>query len=184
VWVSAKVGTWRVSLKAVCAVPGRVCSTAAIAALWTCLFYSSQCCPLDLSLLQQPVLPPGRVSPTAVCSVPGRVCVSVLQQSVLSLLGSGLQLLVLHLDVCVQHQPVLCQDVYSIAYMQQHVLHLYCLSYCIWKCLSTRALCCTCTCLSTRALCCTWTCLPTIALCCTRTCLSTRACAASVRVCL
>jgi hypothetical protein len=31
--------------------PGRVCSTAACAAPWTCLFYSCLCCPLDVSAL-------------------------------------------------------------------------------------------------------------------------------------
>jgi hypothetical protein len=36
-------------------------STAASAAPWTCLIYSSQCCPMDMSGLLQPVLPPGHV---------------------------------------------------------------------------------------------------------------------------
>jgi hypothetical protein len=91
-----------------------------------------------VSGLQQLVLPsgrvchteasaaPGRVSPTAVCAVPGPVCVSVLQQSVISLLGSDLQLLVLHLDVFIQQQPVLCQDVYSIAYSSLCCIFIVC----------------------------------------------------------
>ncbi len=94
---------------------------------------------LDVSGLQQPVLPPVRVCFTAACAAPEVLDVSVLQQPVLpfnvsllqqSLLSldvsmrlfysslycsrtevSGLQLLVLHLDVFVQQQPVLCQEV-------------------------------------------------------------------------
>ncbi len=60
---------------------------------------------------------------TRVCAVPGPVCVSVLQQSVL-LEVSGLQQLVLLLDMSFQQQPVLCQEVYGL---QQLVLHLDCL---------------------------------------------------------
>ncbi len=67
--------------------------------------------PSDVSVLQQSVLPFGhvcstlacaaleRVSSEAVCAVPGSVCVSVLRKSVQSLEVSGLQLLMLQLDV-------------------------------------------------------------------------------------
>ncbi len=43
---------------------GRGCSIAACNCPWRCLFYSGLCY-LDLSVLQQPALPPGRVCPTA-----------------------------------------------------------------------------------------------------------------------
>ncbi len=124
----------------------------------------------------------------------------ILQQSVRPD-KSGLQQLVLRLEVSVQQQPVLCQEVYCL---RQLVLHMDCLS--IWTCLPTRilcalvvsvykSLCCTYACPSTRAfvlrldvssfknLCCTCVCLSTRALGYTRRCLSTRDCAAPVRVC-
>jgi hypothetical protein len=82
---------------------------------------------------------------------------------------------------------MLCQEVYGL---QQHVLHLYCLS--ARACAApgrvflvfSRTFVLHLACLSTRALRCTWMCLPTGALCCTWTCLSARIFAAPVRICL
>ena len=128
------------------------------------------------------------VSSTAVCAFPGRVCVSALQCSSLYCPRRCVAcscMLVLQMHVFVQQQPMLCQEVYGL---QQHVLHLYCLSaracaapgrvFLVFSrtfvlhlaCLSTRALCSTKRCLSTRALRCTWMCLPTGALRCTWVC--------------
>jgi hypothetical protein len=129
-----------------CAAPTSVCSTAACAAL-------------------------ERISSTAGCAVLGRVCVSVTALSILEV--SGLQLLVLQLNIFVQQQPALCQEMYGLQSLSL---------CCTWTCLSTSAFVLHLACLSTRVL--NWTCLPERALCCTMTCLSTKACAAPVRVCL
>jgi hypothetical protein len=82
---------------AVSAAPGHVWSTAACAAPWTCLVYSSQYCPLDMSDLQQPVLPPGHVWSTAACAVPWTCLIYSSQCCPLDM--SGLQQPVLPLDV-------------------------------------------------------------------------------------
>ena len=146
--------------------------------LWTCVSSMAACAALEL------------VSSTAVCAFPGRVCVSALQCSSLYCPRRCVAcscMLVLQMHVFVQQQPMLCQEVYGL---QQHVLHLYCLSAracaapgCVFLVFS-RTFVLHLACLSTRALRCTWMCLPTGALCCTWTCLSARIFAAPVGVCL
>ncbi len=128
---------------------------------WTWLFYSSLCCPC--SIVETCLFYGSLCYPwTCLC-----VCSSV-QQSVLSQEVSGLQQqFVLHLDVSVRQQPVLCQEVYGPQYSSL---------CCTWSIRLQEILCCTWTCLSTTAcaalervclqelLCCTWTCLSTKAL--------------------
>jgi hypothetical protein len=66
---------------------------------------------MDVSVLKQPVLPLLVVSVlpfTAVCAVPDSVCLSVLPKV------SGLEQLVLDLDVSVQHQHVLFHELCSV----------------------------------------------------------------------
>jgi hypothetical protein len=81
--------------------------------------------------------------------------VSVLQQSVLSSEVSGLQLLVLHLDVFVQEMPVSCQarGVWPTEACTAPELSVYQSLCCPWSwtSLSTRAFVLHMTCLSTRA---------------------------------
>jgi hypothetical protein len=155
--------------------------------------------PLDASVLKQHVLPLDMclfydslelVSSTAVCAFPGCVCVSALQCSSLYCPQRCVAcscMLMLQMHVFVQQQPMLYQEVYGL---QQHVLHLYCLS--ARACAApgrvflvfSRTFVLHLACLSTRALRCTWMCLPIGALCCTWTCQSARIFAAPVRVCL
>jgi hypothetical protein len=88
--------------------PGR-CSIADCA-VCTCLSYSS--CAV-----------PGRVCPTAGCAVPGRVCVSECSPAACTILGDGLQQLLLHLETCPSIQAdVLHLDV--CVYKSEHLLHL------------------------------------------------------------
>jgi hypothetical protein len=105
-----------------CAASGLVCSRTACAASGR------------VSLLWRPVL---LLNVSLLCAFPGRVRVSVLQQSVMSSEGSGLQvhMLVLQMCVFVQQQPILCQEVYGLP----SVLSVCKSLCCTWTCLFTRA---------------------------------------------
>ncbi len=159
-----------------------------------CLFYSSLCYPWLCRF----------VCSTAVCAVPVCVCLSVLQQSVPPKV-SGLEQLVLHLDVSVQHQHVLFHEVCSVwptaayaarglsLYMTRAAPGRVCLKELLYA--PGESFCCTYSCPSTRAFvlhmdvsvykifCMRLGCLSVSLihvrlqelLCCTWTCLSTRA---------
>ena len=136
-----------------------LCLYSSLCCLGTRLFYNSMCCLWTCVSSMAACAALELVSSTAVCAFPGRVCVSALQCSSLYCPRRCVAcscMLVLQMHVFVQQQPMLCQEVYGL---QQHVLHLYCLSaracaapgrvFLVFSrtfvlhlaCLSTRALC-------------------------------------------